>query len=226
LIDNNLHSDQINFLQEIIGKKSKTNGDVLFQSFENNKLQPLNNSESNKLMHGEFVDSMHQNYKQTFDDKINDQIDKFEEETTLNNLQFSKSLNSLQEESTFMKTKFINNIDQLNWEIDEESNKVAKFLIDFDPFKNYIISFLESIIFQNFSESSEEIEIIQYGSHASRLALKTSDLDLAIVGLEFDKKEELIELIQYISNEIQKDYVITSCENILSASIPIIKLVI
>ena len=64
-----------------------------------------------------------------------------------------------------------------------------------------------------------------YGSMATGLAYEASDLDLAICGLPLDTRDELIISIEKLSEKLKLDPWVLSCQPIVTARVPIIKLV-
>ena len=65
-----------------------------------------------------------------------------------------------------------------------------------------------------------------YGSMATGLALETSDLDIAIRGIEIYTKEKLISCMNSFCNQIEKCAYVEQCKCIATARVPVIKMVI
>ena len=70
------------------------------------------------------------------------------------------------------------------------------------------------------------VDLRLFGSCATGLALSTSDVDVGIMGFEMLPKNELTIVLSNFSKVLEKFKWITSIETILTANIPIIKLVI
>lgn len=65
-----------------------------------------------------------------------------------------------------------------------------------------------------------------FGSCATGLSLPTSDIDLGITGFESHSKNELIYFLNNLANVLEKFNWVKSIERILTANIPLIKIVI
>ena len=61
---------------------------------------------------------------------------------------------------------------------------------------------------------------------ATGLALGSSDLDIAIRGANITSKEKLVSYISKLCEELQKQKYVKECKSIVTASVPLIKMVL
>jgi len=71
-----------------------------------------------------------------------------------------------------------------------------------------------------------DIKALIYGSMATGMALPESDLDILISGLQLYSREEMISSIELFANELRKNNWVCECQDIISARVPVIKLII
>lgn len=63
-----------------------------------------------------------------------------------------------------------------------------------------------------------------FGSYATGLAIDTSDIDLAVVGVEFSSRKSLQEACMQLASALEHLPFVVSCKAIITAKIPVIKL--
>ena len=93
--------------------------------------------------------------------------------------------------------------------------------------RNKARTIIEDLSTRLFSKDNCEISTLMYGSVEQGIAIDTSDLDMAVIGLHFNKeKGSLIEAQTMLFEEIQEKLVllVKKSVNITTASVPIIKL--
>lgn len=121
---------------------------------------------------------------------------------------------------------FINNSNErkLNREIYYEASKCRAFVTKMMPFCHSVRDNIKNVAAKTFN--SKDICAHIYGSMATSLALPESDLDIIISGLNVLDREQTIRAIQSLSKELSRLNYVISCKDIITARVPLIKLVI
>ena len=63
-----------------------------------------------------------------------------------------------------------------------------------------------------------------FGSHATGLAIQSSDIDLAVIGIEFSNRKALQDACVSLGKALESLTFVISCKTIITATIPVIKL--
>eukprot|EP01022_Parablepharisma_sp_SALTPOND_P008133 TRINITY_DN135259_c1_g1_i1.p1 TRINITY_DN135259_c1_g1~~TRINITY_DN135259_c1_g1_i1.p1 ORF type:complete len:926 (+),score=101.21 TRINITY_DN135259_c1_g1_i1:106-2778(+) len=82
---------------------------------------------------------------------------------------------------------------------------------------------IETLLKKCFRNSDAKVKI--YGSAKTGLAIETSDLDLGIIGILFNNRKEVEEAIERLAKFITLENYVVSSEAILTARVPVLKLV-
>ena len=122
-----------------------------------------------------------------------------------------------------LSKEMIEFFEQLNEEIIKEKLENEEFIDKFEPYKKFIIDHLKQMIGLEFPKFSIDLNI--YGSHSTGLALESSDIDLAIIGLSVNSKEEMMIFMDKISERFKSSEIILDIKKIKEAKIPIITIV-
>lgn len=102
------------------------------------------------------------------------------------------------------------------------------------PEREYLLAELQGLTNKIFSNSkhnssaseNQQIKLEIFGSMATGLALETSDMDVAVVGLEIEDRYGMVENLKKLASGIQKEWsgYIEGFKAIDTATIPVIKM--
>lgn len=126
------------------------------------------------------------------------------------------------EESKFMpgQTQFVWRFSPLHFEIQRMVNSTLYSVNLTSASRFAIVQSLTEVVARAFPGTSLEL----YGSFATGLALGSSDIDLAVVGLQVLSKGDIRKCIAELTNKLLGTPWISKCQGIPTASVPVIKL--
>ena len=119
-------------------------------------------------------------------------------------------------------SKFFN---KLNKEISAEVITCDKYINEIKPYCELLRNNMENLARDLFNNSNN-ISVHIYGSMATELALPDSDLDMLICGVPSNSKEDLIQLMNKLSDKLSVIEYIVHQQCITTARVPVIKLVV
>jgi DNA polymerase sigma len=91
------------------------------------------------------------------------------------------------------------------------------------PERDFLLAKLSEIATRTFPGENPKLEL--FGSLITGLALESSDMDLAVTGLQIDDRYVMVEDLQKLSGALHDWKCLESFKSIETASIPVIKMV-
>jgi DNA polymerase sigma len=110
----------------------------------------------------------------------------------------------------------------LSAEIESVIQALDNHHLKLKPYRAKLIEALEKAIKKHSGPNSVELEM--YGSVANSLEIENSDIDLRVVGKQFDSENGKI-FMQQLERKLRTEKYIKSTKAILTAKVPVIKLV-
>ena len=111
------------------------------------------------------------------------------------------------------------NTDTLHHEIVRYSNIVIKKVQEKKQYISLIIQKINSIVAELFGGF-----VHLFGSYATGFAIESSDIDLAVIGIEFQSRNALQDACIQLANALEHLPFVITCKSIITAKIPVIKL--
>lgn len=114
--------------------------------------------------------------------------------------------------------------DALDQEINAYTTNLEQTLAILLPERKYVLARLQALAEKTFPHDHPKIEL--FGSLITGLALESSDMDLAVVGLEISDRYAMIEDLKKLSSVLQIEFKLSidTFKAIDTASIPVIKM--
>lgn len=91
------------------------------------------------------------------------------------------------------------------------------------PERDFLLAKLQDIAKHQFDK--ENPRIVLFGSLVTGLALESSDMDIAVTGLQINDRFKMIEDLNKLARGLQEWQCLSSFKSIETASIPVIKMV-